>query len=603
MLTAYRRLFEMMSPPERKRFWLLVTVTFFLSFFEVASVISILPFLRLLSEPSLIESTPALNWAYTTGGFESTRSFLVWTGVVVFIVTVVGLLLKVISIWMSTRFALMRSYSFSARLLANYLHQPYEWFLERHSAELGNSILAEVDKVVSEALLPAMRMIPEFFTVILLVLALCLIEPEIALGGALLLGGLYGLIFVTVRRILSQLGRERFMANRTRFHVVQEATGGLKELKIMGLEAGFLDRFRHAAFRMARAQTRTQVISNVPRQAIEAVAFGGMIALILYLLVRGDGDITAMIPTLGLIAAAGMRLIPALQQLYYRNSYMRQSEAALMRIHEDLTSLSHTKGLENSRDTSRLALKERLELRSLGYSYPTADRTALNDMTLTIDANTTVGIVGSTGAGKTTLVDIVLGLLVPNSGDIVVDGTVITDKNRHAWQRTIGYVPQNIFLSDGTLAENIAFGLPKDQIDMDAVERAARIAALHDLAMTELPEGYDTHVGERGTRLSGGQRQRVGIARALYHDPAMLIFDEATSALDTVTEAAVIDAVHRIAGQKTIVMIAHRLSTIRDCDTIHMLRAGRVAASGSFNDLIEADEEFHQMATAAAPVK
>lgn len=599
MLTAYRRLLEMMTRRERKRFWLLVAITFVLSLFEVGSVVSILPFLRLLAEPGLIDTVPALAWAYKTGGFTTTQNFLIWAGVAVFLVTVFGLILKLVTIWLMIRFALMRSYSLSARLLGNYLHQPYEWFLTRHSADMGNAILAEVDQIVGQALLPAMRIIPEVFTVLLLIGALCLLEPEIALGGAALLGGVYGLIFIGVRRLLVQLGHERFSANQSRFHVVQEATGGAKELKIMGLESRFLKRFRDAAHRMAHAQTRVQVIADTPRQAVEAIAFGGMISLILVLIIRGDGDIAALVPTLGLIAFAGLRLIPALQQIYSRGATLRQSEAPLARIHEDLTTLTIAPNdVRHRRDTRPpLHLTRRLEMSGIGYDYPgTTRQAALSNLDMVIEADNTIGIVGGTGAGKTTLVDIILGLLDPLEGTLSIDGEPITSETRRAWQKTLGYVPQTIFLSDGSVAENIAFGLPRDEIDMEAVERAARIAALHDFVLSELPDGYNTMVGERGTRLSGGQRQRIGIARALYHDPSTLIFDEATSALDTLTETAVMEAVLAIAGTKTILMIAHRLTTVRDCDMIFLMREGRVVASGRFEELIDRDDEFRKMA-------
>jgi len=605
MLTAYRTLLEMMSARERGRFWLLVAITFVLALFEVASVISVLPFLRLLSDPSLIHTTAALTWVYRAGGFGSDQAFLIAAGLTVFVVTVLGQGLKMLSIWVTTRFALMRSYSFSARLLSTYLHQPYEWFLERHSADLGNAILAEVDQVVSNALLPAMRMIPETFSVILLLGLLCLMEPQVALGGAVLLGGVYGLIFVAVRRLLTRLGRERLAANRARFHVVQEATGGLKELKIFGLENRFLHRFRSAALAMARAQTRVQIISTVPRQAIEAVAFGGMIALILLLLIRGNGNIASMVPTLGLVAAAALRLIPALQQLYQRGTSLRQSEAVLARIHGDLTELAPktTEALIQQDTKEVMGFAERLDMTGIRYSYPNTERPALDGLNLSIDANTTVGIVGGTGAGKTTLVDIILGLLIPAAGELRVDGVPVTAENRRAWQKTLGYVPQTIFLSDGSVAENIAFGQPRDEIDMDAVVRAARTAALDDFVRTELPDGYDALVGERGGRLSGGQRQRIGIARALYHDPTTLIFDEATSALDTLTEAAVMEAVANLVGQKTVILIAHRLSTIRDCSRIFLLRDGRVAASGRFEELFDIDEQFRRMATGVQPAR
>ncbi|MEM7777763.1 MAG: ABC transporter ATP-binding protein [Pseudomonadota bacterium] len=598
MLNTYRKLLEMMLPRERTRFWILVGVTFFLSLMEVASVISILPFLRLLSEPSLIETNDWLAWAYATGGFSSSLSFLIWVGVVVLFVTVLGLVLKTVSIWLTTRFALMRSYSFSARLLSTYLHQPYEWFLARHSSELGNAILSEVDRVVVDALLPAVRLIPQVFTVVLLVVALCFLEPQIAIGGAVLIGGVYGAIYFLVRRVMTRIGAIRMEANRIRFHVVQEATGGLKELKIMGLESGFLGRFRIAALRMARAQTRGQVIINVPRQVIEAVAFGGILLLILFLLARDGGDISALVPTLGLVAAAGLRLIPAMQEVFRRGASIRQSAAPLARIHGDLTGLpaADPEALRAANKEPKLHLTEALEMDAVQYSYPETNRAALDKISLKIEARKTIGIVGGTGAGKTTFVDIILGLLAPESGEMRVDGRTVTPENRRAWQKTLGYVPQVIFISEGTIAENIAFGVPEDEIDMAAVERAARIAALHDFVEAELPDGYSTTVGERGVRLSGGQRQRIGIARALYSDPTTLLFDEATSALDTLTEAAVMEAVQKIAGQKTILMIAHRLSTVRHCDTIFLMRHGRVEASGTFDELVEKNEEFRRMA-------
>jgi ABC-type multidrug transport system fused ATPase/permease subunit len=374
--------------------------------------------------------------------------------------------------------------------------------------------------------------------------------------------------------------------------------GGVKELKVIGLEDVYLSRFKKAAYRMARAQTTTEILGQAPRYILEGIAFGGMIVLVLVLLIQRGADINAMVPTLGVIAAAGLRLIPALQTIYQQFTSLRSGLPTLESVHGDMVRLDQ----ENTRMRSereavpQKPLKRRLELSGIRYAYPGTERSALRGLDLTIEANTTIGIVGGTGAGKTTLVDIMLGLLDPAEGSMRVDGEVITPETRRSWQKTLGYVPQTIFLSDGTVAENIAFGHPPDQIDRAAVERAARIAALHDFVTTELPNGYDTTVGERGVRLSGGQRQRVGIARALYHDPAMLILDEATSALDNLTERAVMEAVHNIAGQKTIVMIAHRLSTVRNCDRIFVLRDGRVAASGRFEELVRTDDEFRKMA-------
>lgn len=598
MLKTYRMLLEMMTPRERKRFWFLVIITMLLSAVEAASVISILPFLQLLADPELVETQPILKYVYDSLGFTSVNRFQVAAGIAVFIVTILGLTMKTLTVWMTIRFSMMRAYSLSARLLTGYLHQPYEWFLMRHSSELGAAILTEVDRVVRQAMLPAMRFVPELFSVVWLVLALCIIEPEIALIGAGLLGGAYICVFVVVRRLLTRLGQIEVKSNRTKFHVVQESTAGVKELKLMGLEGGFLKRFREASYRQAKVQTKTQVIGALPRYALEAIAFGGMILLILVLLIKTDAGLIGLIPTLGLIAATSMRLIPGLQQLYQRVTMVRNSQAVLSKIHKEMTGLNAE---EQTKRSAREAIPSRsltkvLELKNVQYQYPGADRPALNGLDMSISANSTVGIVGGTGAGKTTLIDIMLGLLDPNGGEMVVDGVAVTPDSRRSWQKTLGYVPQTIFLSDATIAENIAFGVPKSEIDVARVEAAAKTAALHDFIMQELPDGYESLVGERGTRLSGGQRQRVGIARALFHDPTTLIFDEATSALDTLTEAAVMEAVHKIAGRKTIIMIAHRLSTVRNCDVIFLLRHGQVAAYGPFDDLVKKDKEFRRMA-------
>jgi ABC-type multidrug transport system fused ATPase/permease subunit len=241
-------------------------------------------------------------------------------------------------------------------------------------------------------------------------------------------------------------------------------------------------------------------------------------------------------------------------------------------------------------------VEKSIELESIRFNYPNTETPAIHDLSLRIEAGTTVGLVGPTGCGKTTSVDILLGLLTPQRGRLLVDGDEITEENLRRWQVNLGYVPQQIYLSDSTLARNIAFGIPEHKIDLDAVERAARVANLHDFVVSELPEGYRTIVGERGVRLSGGQRQRVGIARAVYHNPAVLVLDEATSALDTVTETAVMDAIHNLAHEKTIIVIAHRITTVRECDNIYMLDKGRIVAEGTYDRLLKTSEHFRALA-------
>lgn len=601
MIQTYSMILTLLSPAERRRFYQILFLVFVLSLFEAASVISILPFLQVLADPGVIRENSVLAWLYDTGGFTTDRGFMIALGILVFFITVFGLVFKAGMVWLLTRFAMMRSYGLSARLLTGYLHQPYVWFLSRHSSDLGNNILSEVDRMVSGALLPAMRLIPDSLTAILLMGAVFLLEPNIAIGAVVLIGGSYAIIYTLVRRLLLRIGTIRVNANKTRFHVVQEATGGIKELKLMGLEDGFLSRFRDAAYAMAKAQTKGLVVSQLPRYALEAVAFGGMILAVLVLVVRGDGSVGAVVPTLGLIAVAGMRLFPAVQQVYNQISTIRFNHSALERIHSDITALDPERPRAHRRSEAlpQLRLREQLELSDISYQYPTAEKTALRGLSLVIPANTTVGIVGGTGAGKTTLVDIILGLLQQDSGALLVDGKPVEVAQVRAWQKSLGYVPQHIFLSDASVAANIAFGVKEDDIDMAVVERTAKTASLHDFVISELAEGYATQVGERGVRLSGGQRQRIGIARALYHNPDVLIMDEATSALDNLTERAVMQAVHNIGGSKTIIMIAHRLSTVKGCDQIFLLRDGGVVASGRFDDLVAKDAEFRDMAREA----
>ncbi|MDX1429795.1 MAG: ATP-binding cassette domain-containing protein, partial [Rhodothermales bacterium] len=304
------------------------------------------------------------------------------------------------------------------------------------------------------------------------------------------------------------------------------------------------------------------------------------------------------LPIIGLYAFAGIRLFPATQTIYQNIARMRVGKPALDALYEDLNQQPQEAAriAESVRHLDQTPLLENaLELRNISFRYPDSEWTAINGLSLRIDARTTVAFVGRTGSGKTTLSDIVLGLLHPVEGQVIVDGKEIGPENLRHWQSRIGYVPQDIFLSDDTVRNNIAFGLPDGEIDQEAVERAARLAELHDFVVSALPKGYDTMVGERGIRLSGGQRQRIGIARALFGDPDLLVLDEATSALDNMTERAVMDAVHNLARKKTIIMVAHRLSTVRDCDVIFLIEGGQLKAKGRYEELVEMSDQFRSM--------
>ena len=597
MMSTYRKLFDLLDHQERIRFYQLLGLIILMGVLDMAGVASILPFLAVVSNPEMVASNPSLAMLYRLSGFETNQAFLILLGFLVFGFVIFSLGFKTLTLYAIARFSQMRNHSISTGLLASYLSQPYVWFLNRHSADLGKSVLAEVQSLVTGVLIPAMRLLAQAVSLGFLVILLILVSPAVALTAALGLGGAYVGIFLAVRRALLRIGKTRLEANKARFQIAQEVTGGIKEVKLMGLEAAYLARFRQPSRLMATTTATAQIIGELPRHLLEGIAFGGMIALIMALLLRDGGNLADTLPVLGVFAFAALRMFPAVQQIYHSLTLMRANGAVLDAIHRDIMAMQGLP-VDKTPATTKLRLHQRLELDGVHYRYPNAETAALKGLTLSIAANTPVGIVGGTGAGKTTAVDVMLGLLVPQAGELRVDGAAITPATLRAWQNSVGYVPQQIFLIDESVAANIAFGIAPEAIDMAAVERAARVANLHDFVTGELPQGYQTTVGERGVRLSGGQRQRIGIARALYHDPDVLLLDEATSALDNLTERAVMEAVHNLGHDKTIIMIAHRLTTVRDCDMIFLLEDGQLAAQGRYDDLVRDNETFRRMASA-----
>ena len=574
------KILDLLSPQERRRAWLLLGMILVMA---------------MLANPQVVETNAYLAAAYAALGFTAIEPFLFFLGVMVFVALVLSISFKALTTWALTHFTQMRNYSLSMRLVAGYLHQPYEWFLNRHSADLGKNVLVEVQQIITGALIPLMQSLAQGAVVLAILSLLLAVDPLLALFLGLGLGIAYGGIYAALRQRLTRAGKARLAANLGRFQVLTEAFGGIKEVKIAGLEQAFLDRFESPAYRFARTQVIATVIGQMPRQALEIIAFGGMLLVVLYLMRTAQG-LQGALPIIALYAFAGYRLMPALQQLYTQSTQLRFAGPALDSLHQDLRQLAHvTVPLQ---EDAPLALTQAIRLSDLSYRYPQATHPAVHDLTLDIPARATVGLVGTTGSGKTTTVDIILGLLLPQSGQLLIDGVPLTVANRRAWQGSLGYVPQQIYLADDSVAANIAFGIPPDRIDQGAVERAARIAKLHDFVSQELPQGYATLVGERGVRLSGGQRQRIGIARALYHQPQVLILDEATTALDNLTEQAVMDAVHALGHEITIILIAHRLSTVRECDRIYLLDKGRLANQGTYEELLAASAHFRVMAQA-----
>jgi ATP-binding cassette, subfamily B, bacterial PglK len=600
MLETYRKLYGVLDKREKRVALFVLALMLFVALFETIGVASIMPFIAVLANPEIVETNAYLYSVYEALGFQSTDRFLLFLGSAFLVLIIGSLAFRAFAFWIQLRFAAGRNYSWSCRLASDYLHQSYEWFLDKHSGNLTASILDEVGRVVYSSLFPALQLLSHAFVASLLLLLLIFVDPFLAFSVFIGLGVAYAGLYLAVKHPLDRLGREILSANRMRFKVSQEMFGGIKDIKVSGLEGAFLKQFQAPSLQSIQRQVTAKMISELPSFFVQAFVFGGIMAILLYFLTT-RGKMEAVLPVISLYALAGYRLMPALQAIYSSLSEMKVSTAVLERVHTQLTALdnmphalSHLSS--EAGKTTLPRLRTALHLNKVSYRYPGSSRWALHEITLRVPALETIGIVGASGSGKTTLVDVILGLLEPEEGKVCVDDVELTAPLKGDWRKRIGYVPQQIFLADTTVSGNIAFGTLASEIEPARVQQAARIANLDGFVTRELPNGYGTIVGERGVRLSGGQRQRIGIARAMYHNPDILILDEATSALDNLTEQAVMEAVQNLIREKTIIVIAHRLSTVRKCDQIFYLHEGKLLAYGTYDDLLVKCPEFRELA-------
>lgn len=597
------QLYTILTSSERRRALFLMALIIIMALIDALGVASILPFIAILSNPDLVYSNNALNWLYQFSsmiGVETLDQFLFVFGALVLLMLVVALTVKALTTYAQTKFSMTLEYSISTRLLERFLDQPYSWFVQRNSADLSKSILSEVGAVIGYGFTPTTTLFAQSAIVVSITGLLILVNPLLSLIVGLIICVSYLVIFVTISGMLRRLGEGRTLANEERFKSVSEVFGAVKEVKFDGLEEIYIRRFSGSAKIYSLNQVIAQIIGQMPRYALEAIAFGGLMVLILFLMLQ-TGSFTSSVPTVTLYAFAGYRLMPAVQQIYWSLTQLRFVGPGLDSLCEHLSLPS---GCERpSVGEPRLRLCRDLTLREVSFGYSALERKVLRNINLTIFANTKVAFVGTTGGGKTTLIDIILGLLEPSSGTMLVDSVPITALNCYQWRKSIGYVPQSIYLADGSIAENIAFGVPREDIDYAQVKKVAAISGLHSFVSQELPDEYTTIVGERGVRLSGGQRQRIGIARALYHNPSVLVLDEATSALDSVTEKTVMDEINQLGHDMTIIMVAHRLSTVKNCDKIFVMDHGKIVSSGSHDELIETCEIFARFVRGAAKIK
>lgn len=598
MVDSIKKIIKILSKRDLVYLSILLLGIIIMSFSQALGVVSVFPFIALVMDPEIVFENRYLLWVYSYFNFSSTESFVIFSGIIMLTLIIITNIFSALTTWFKIRFAWRNNHRLARRLLEKYLSMPYHFFLNQNSSDLSKNVLAEIKSLTNNYIIPLLTMITKGLLIIFIIGTLFLVDVMATSTAIVLLGGAYSLIFFRVNRSLKYRGSIRMDANKRRFKAVNEAFGGIKEIKLMNREAFFLERFSKESFTIARLQSWNAVIVGMPRFALEVFAFGGIIAFVLYLLITSD-DARQVIPLAALFAFAGHRLLPAFQEIFGCIATMQFNKAILDRVYDDITTdsgLKSEKLVDIKRMPEKLTFRERINLKDVSYYYPNTDLPVICNIDLSIERKSSVAFVGPTGAGKTTLVDIILGLLIPQIGELTVDNVIISDNNRAEWQMNIGYVPQHLYLSDDKIKNNIAFGVPEKKIDMELVKEAAKISNIDQFITTELPEGYNTLVGERGVRLSGGQRQRIGIARALYHDPGVLVFDEATSALDGATEDAVLQALENASRTKTLIIIAHRLTTVKDCDQIFVIEKGRITASGTYDELLKSCNQFKKMA-------
>ena len=562
---------------------------------EVLGIGMIPAFVAIVASPDRILEYEPLLPILAFLDITTARDLLIWGSVALLGIFIIKSMYKLFFNYFEARYIYNRRYQISHRMMSSYMQAPYTFHLQRNTAELLRNITQEVTILIGNVLTMILDISKQAVIAISILLFLFIAEPLITLFVILFAGLSSGTFLILTKKKVKAYGKREQQHRSEMIKAVNQGLGGIKDARVLNREAEFIEKFRTEARNSTRLLTYMSYTKKIPHPLIETTAVMGMM-LIASLLVWQGRSMEVIVPTLTLFAVAIVRLMPAIRSLTSDYTHLVYNIVALDPIYSDLKELdeSSKKFIKERKASRPLKLERLIEARNVEYVYPNSDEQALRGVSFEIPKGHAVGFVGESGAGKTTVVDLLLGLMEPSSGEILVDGRNIHD-DLSAWQLNIGYIPQSIYLADETLRSNIAFGIPEKEIDDDKVIRALELAQLKGL-IERLPDGLHTILGEDGTRLSGGQRQRVGIARALYHDPEVLVMDEATSALDNLTEKEITNAIEALKGDRTVIMIAHRLTTVENCDRLYLMKDGKITDSGTYHELVDTNKEFRRMA-------
>jgi len=577
-----KRLWIHVSPRRRKQLGLLLLLIIITSFTDVVAIGAVLPFLAVLASPETVFVHDLAQPMITLLGITHANHLILPLTLAFITAAVVAGILRITLLWAQTRLGFAIGADLSYEIYRRTLYQPYMVHVARNSSDIVAAITTKANQVVGGAINPVIILVSSVFTIIIILATLFAINPIIALSGMIGFSAIYGaIVLITKKQLLNNSQQVNSGANKV-VKIVQEGLGGIRDILIDGTQSSYCKSYRAVDVPMRRAQANSHVISQIPRYGIEALTMA-LVAVIAYRMVDSSGGLVEALPILGAFALGVQRILPTLQLAYANYSTMRASQAilndAVLLFEQEVSDV-----YENVL-AAPLPFNDSITFRNLHFRYEANSSWVLNDINIDILKGQRVGFVGTTGSGKSTILDIVMGLLQPSKGTMVVDDNVIDEKNFRSWQVHIAHVPQTIFLVDASISENIAFGIAPNEIDYELVRKAASQAQIAEtIESWELQ--YDTVVGERGVRLSGGQRQRIGIARALYKQADVLVFDEATSALDNETENSVMEAITSMDSKITVLMVAHRLTTLRNCDQIIEIDKGKVKRIGSYDEIV-----------------
>ena len=588
-----KKIYAIITPTERRALVRLTFAMLAMGILEVIGVASILPFMQLVADPEVMGRNQIIASIVDYFQFTRTRQLILAAGGLVIFLTILTNVVAVYTNWLKYHTSWKIVHQLSKRLMAGYLRRPYKFFLNTPTTEISSYVLAEVNGFASGVVIPIVEIIGRVTVALIIFGLLVWVDFKIALVMFGTLGTSYVIIYLLQRKLLSRLGEMRIAANIQRFRALREVFDGIKTVMVYNRQGFFYNHFSQASEKFTSLQPKYQVLVAAPKNVLEILAFGTIVSITIYLYLSA-GNFRAIVPTLSLYAVAGYRLLPALQKAFQALGSYRHNFPIVEKLYASVRETKNSADFPQELPTP-LPLDQELVVKNLSYQYDEAERPALKNINLSICRGETVAFVGSTGSGKTTLIDQVVGLLQPTKGQVLVDGEPITESNRDNWRASLAYVPQEVFLFDDTILDNVLMGTDAGAAE---VEAALDLADIGDFVRS-LPDGLYTKIGEKGVRLSGGQRQRLGLARALFNKPSVLILDEATSALDNVTERGIIDALRNLPQDITTIVIAHRLSTVQHANRIFFLEHGQILDQGTYEQLVDSNPAFAQMAQLA----